>query len=153
MPPFDVESITRYTHIAYLDTIGRPAFVLKSSQLTDQHTGIIYVSNANSLSSFTSLTGLRQGILFCSTACSSGKTSCCHNCRVWLFRACDFLTSYRLPYYFPQCQAHLKNIGKFSGQKLYVNVKASTSLVPASELCLLDQEARIRHSLHHISFQ
>ena len=31
-------------HVTYLDTIGRPAVVFKKSSLTDQHTGMIYVS-------------------------------------------------------------------------------------------------------------
>lgn len=32
------------THISYLDTTGRPAITLKYEQLTDRHTGVIYVS-------------------------------------------------------------------------------------------------------------
>lgn len=32
------------THITYLDTKGRPAITLKYEQLTDRHTGVIYVS-------------------------------------------------------------------------------------------------------------
>ncbi|PVG00015.1 Ribophorin I [Serendipita vermifera] len=43
-PPFEVESMSSTTHVTYLDTIGRPAITLKSSSLTDQHTGIIYAS-------------------------------------------------------------------------------------------------------------
>ncbi|KAG8777234.1 dolichyl-diphosphooligosaccharide--protein glycosyltransferase subunit 1 [Serendipita sp. 407] len=43
-PPFDVESMTRFTHVTYLDTLGRPAVTLKASKLTDQHTGLIYAS-------------------------------------------------------------------------------------------------------------
>lgn len=43
-PPFDVDSTSRFTHVTYLDTIGRPAVVLRSSKLTDQHTGVIYAT-------------------------------------------------------------------------------------------------------------
>ena len=32
------------THITCLDTTGRPAITLKYEQLTDRHTGVIYVS-------------------------------------------------------------------------------------------------------------
>ena len=32
------------THITYLDTKGRPAITLQYEQLTDRHTGVIYVS-------------------------------------------------------------------------------------------------------------
>ncbi|KAG8830547.1 dolichyl-diphosphooligosaccharide--protein glycosyltransferase subunit 1 [Serendipita sp. 399] len=43
-PPFDVEAMTKFTHVTYLDTIGRPAVTLKASKLTDRHTGLIYAS-------------------------------------------------------------------------------------------------------------
>jgi oligosaccharyltransferase complex subunit alpha (ribophorin I) len=32
------------THISYLDTTGRPAVILAYKNLTDKHTGMIYVS-------------------------------------------------------------------------------------------------------------
>ena len=41
--PFDVHTVSNYTHVTYLDTIGRPAVRLNSSSLTDQHTGIVFV--------------------------------------------------------------------------------------------------------------
>ena len=43
-PPFPAVVNSVSTHITYLDTTGRPAITLKYQQLTDRHTGMIYVS-------------------------------------------------------------------------------------------------------------
>ncbi|KII95215.1 hypothetical protein PLICRDRAFT_206669 [Plicaturopsis crispa FD-325 SS-3] len=43
-PPFPAVKNTISTHITYLDTIGRPALTFEYKQLTDKHTGIIYVA-------------------------------------------------------------------------------------------------------------
>jgi len=42
--PFPEVSRSMSTHITYLDTTGRPAVTLAYKDLTDKHTGIIYVS-------------------------------------------------------------------------------------------------------------
>ncbi|KAI0322442.1 Ribophorin I [Amylostereum chailletii] len=41
--PFDPLSEEKSTHITYLDTTGRPAVTYKFKNLTDRHTGLIYV--------------------------------------------------------------------------------------------------------------
>lgn len=38
------------THTTYLDTVGRPAVFLKYTQLTDRHSGTVYVSIISSCS-------------------------------------------------------------------------------------------------------
>jgi len=43
-PPFEVDEIYDGTHVAYLDTIGRPTIVFKKNSLTDEHKGMIYVT-------------------------------------------------------------------------------------------------------------
>jgi len=43
-PPFYPSSLSSTTHTTYLDTAGRPAVVLKYKNLTDKHTGLIYVA-------------------------------------------------------------------------------------------------------------
>jgi len=43
-PPFPAVMNSLSTHITYLDTTGRPAISLLYHQLTDKHTGTIYVS-------------------------------------------------------------------------------------------------------------
>lgn len=45
-PPLS-EQITK--HITYLDTIGRPKITLKYKELTDKHTGQIYVSTVHDM--------------------------------------------------------------------------------------------------------
>lgn len=82
--------MSRYTHITYLDTIGRPAVVLKSSLLTDQHTGIVYVSLLQ-LTANTILT-TRLGYIHSPTEVPSGKTSGSYSCHVWIL-----LVSYAIP--------------------------------------------------------
>ncbi|KAF8476511.1 oligosaccharyl transferase alpha subunit [Gautieria morchelliformis] len=42
--PFPMLSVTRSTHITYLDTIGRPAVVFKKDSITDNHTNNIYIT-------------------------------------------------------------------------------------------------------------
>lgn len=42
-PPFPPKVFARETHVTYLDTVGRPAFIFEYEQLTDKHHGIIYV--------------------------------------------------------------------------------------------------------------
>lgn len=42
-PPFPATVNSISNHITYLDTKGRPAITLKYEQLTDKHTGLIYV--------------------------------------------------------------------------------------------------------------
>jgi oligosaccharyltransferase complex subunit alpha (ribophorin I) len=41
--PFPPLAVTRGMHITYLDTIGRPQVVLHAKQVTERHTGMIYV--------------------------------------------------------------------------------------------------------------
>jgi oligosaccharyltransferase complex subunit alpha (ribophorin I) len=43
-PPFAPITQQRSTHITYLDSIGRPAVTLSFENLTDKHSGLIYVS-------------------------------------------------------------------------------------------------------------
>ena len=43
-PPFQPSSLSSSTHTTYLDTIGRPAVVFKYRNLTDKHTGVIYIA-------------------------------------------------------------------------------------------------------------
>jgi len=43
-PPFYPSSLSSTTHTTYLDTTGRPTVVLKYRNLTDRHTGVIYVA-------------------------------------------------------------------------------------------------------------
>jgi oligosaccharyltransferase complex subunit alpha (ribophorin I) len=43
-PPFPAVSNRSSIHTTYLDTTGRPAFTFEYRQLTDRHTGSIYVS-------------------------------------------------------------------------------------------------------------
>jgi len=43
-PPFPPKTMERSTHITYLDTFGRPKITLTANQLTDRHSGAIYVS-------------------------------------------------------------------------------------------------------------
>lgn len=42
-PPFPALSQSMSTHVTYLDTIGRPAVTFHYQNLTDRHTGTIYV--------------------------------------------------------------------------------------------------------------
>ena len=42
--PFPELSSSLSTHTTYLDTTGRPAVILAYKDLTDKHTGMIYVS-------------------------------------------------------------------------------------------------------------
>jgi oligosaccharyltransferase complex subunit alpha (ribophorin I) len=42
--PFPELSSSMLTHTTYLDTTGRPAVILAYKDLTDKHTGMIYVS-------------------------------------------------------------------------------------------------------------
>ena len=39
-----MDSVTRDTHVTFLDTVGRPAVIFKKTGVTDNHTGAIYVS-------------------------------------------------------------------------------------------------------------
>lgn len=48
--PFPALSESISTHITYLDTIGRPKITLKYRDLTDKHTGTIYVRTKYALS-------------------------------------------------------------------------------------------------------
>lgn len=41
-PPFETD-IEYQRHYTFLDTVGRPTVVFKSKNLTDKHTGLIYV--------------------------------------------------------------------------------------------------------------
>lgn len=41
--PFNVDSIGRDNHITFLDTKGRPTIIFKKKNLTEKHTGLIYV--------------------------------------------------------------------------------------------------------------
>ncbi|TFY75832.1 hypothetical protein EWM64_g8182 [Hericium alpestre] len=43
-PPFAPQSMTRSTHITYLDTIGRPVITFAYKDLTDRHAGVIYAT-------------------------------------------------------------------------------------------------------------
>ena len=43
-PPFVPSSSSSSTHTTYLDTTGRPAVVFKYKDLTDKHSGIIYIA-------------------------------------------------------------------------------------------------------------
>jgi len=43
-PPFGVDKMYDEVHTTYLDTIGRPSIVFKKLSLTDEHTGMIYVT-------------------------------------------------------------------------------------------------------------
>jgi len=43
-PPFAPITQQHSTHITYLDSIGRPAFTLSFEDLTDKHSGLIYVT-------------------------------------------------------------------------------------------------------------
>jgi dolichyl-diphosphooligosaccharide---protein glycosyltransferase subunit 1 (ribophorin I) len=38
-----MRSVTRSTHISYLDTTGRPAVIFKKDRITDYHTNSVYV--------------------------------------------------------------------------------------------------------------
>lgn len=43
-PPFHPSSFSSSTHTTYLDTTGRPVVVFKYKNLTDRHTGVIYIA-------------------------------------------------------------------------------------------------------------
>jgi oligosaccharyltransferase complex subunit alpha (ribophorin I) len=43
-PPFYPSSFASSTHTTYLDTTGRPTVVFKYKNLTDKHTGVIYIA-------------------------------------------------------------------------------------------------------------
>ena len=43
-PPFHPSSFSSATHTTYLDTTGRPVVTLKYKNLTDKHSGIIYIA-------------------------------------------------------------------------------------------------------------
>lgn len=82
--------MSRYTHITYLDTIGRPAVVLKSSLLTDQHTGIVYVRLLLLVASIILTT--RPGCIHSPIEFPPGKTIGSYNRHVWIL-----LVSYAIP--------------------------------------------------------
>jgi oligosaccharyltransferase complex subunit alpha (ribophorin I) len=43
-PPFSPSDFSSATHTTYLDTTGRPTVVFKYKNLTDKHTGVIYIA-------------------------------------------------------------------------------------------------------------
>ena len=51
-PPFPATKTELSTHITYLDTTGRPVITFYYKNLTDRHSGIIYVSVLKALLSY-----------------------------------------------------------------------------------------------------
>lgn len=45
--PFPMLTTERFTHVTYLDTVGRPSILFKKKRLTDKHTNTIYVRVPN----------------------------------------------------------------------------------------------------------
>jgi hypothetical protein len=83
--PFDVDAMSKHTHVTYLDTIGRPAIVLKKTSLTDQHTGIVYVCITVFCSPFFDLT--TTGYIYSPAGVAFGKTISRNHCYVWILLA------------------------------------------------------------------
>jgi oligosaccharyltransferase complex subunit alpha (ribophorin I) len=63
-PPFPPASMTRATHVTYLDSVGRPAVQFNYAHLTDKHTGTIYVSYAVSTGAHLRKVGTVASALF-----------------------------------------------------------------------------------------